>query len=57
MLADALSCNIAWGFVNAAMYLLTQIVERERRHSFAAQIATASPADARRILIMRCPKT
>lgn len=48
MLAGALGCNIAWGFVDAAMYLLAQIVERERRRSFVTEVAAASPVNARR---------
>lgn len=56
MLAGALSCNIAWGFVDAAMYLLAQIVERERRRSFVTEVAAASPVNARRILIDALPE-
>ena len=56
MLAGALGCNIAWGLVDAAMYVLAQIVERERRHSLAVEIAAASPAKARQILIGTLPE-
>jgi hypothetical protein len=56
MLAGALGCNIAWGLVDAAMYVLAQIVERERRHSLAVEIAAASPAKARQILIATLPE-
>lgn len=56
MLAGALGCNIAWGLVDAAMYVLAQIVERERRHSLAVEIAAASPAKAREILIDTLPE-
>jgi hypothetical protein len=55
MLAGALGCNIAWGLVDAAMYLLSQIVSREGRRSLALEIAAASPADARRMLIDNLP--
>ncbi len=51
MLAAALSCNIAWGLVDGAMYVLAEIVTRQRKRSFAAAIAGASPADARRMLL------
>jgi hypothetical protein len=33
MLGSALSCNIAWGVIDAAMFLLAQIVMRERGRS------------------------
>lgn len=56
MLAGALGCNIAWGLVDAAMYILAQIVERERRRSLAIEIAAASPVRARQILIDTLPE-
>jgi len=55
MLAGALGCNIAWGLVDAAMYLLAQIVTRERRRSLAMDIAAAPPQKARRILLDNMP--
>ncbi len=55
MLVSALGCNIAWGFVDAAMYLLSQIVERERKRSLTLKIAAASPQDARRLLLKNMP--
>jgi hypothetical protein len=50
MLAAALACNVAWGLVDAAMYLLAQIVSRERRRSLTMEIASAPLQKARRIL-------
>lgn len=55
MLAGALGCNIAWGLVDAAMYLLAQIVSREQRRSLAQDIALASPPEARRLLLDNFP--
>lgn len=55
MLAGALGCNIAWGLVDAAMYLLAQIVSREQRRSLAQDIASASPPEARRLLLDNFP--
>lgn len=55
MLASALGCNVAWGLVDAAMYVLAQIVSRERGRSLAVDIATAKPLEARRILEERLP--
>ncbi|OYW57389.1 MAG: hypothetical protein B7Y80_11685 [Hyphomicrobium sp. 32-62-53] len=56
MLAGALGCNVAWGLVDSAMYLLSQIVSREQRRSLALELAAASPADARRMLIDNLPE-
>ena len=56
MLAGALGCNVAWGLVDAAKYLLSQIVSRERRRSLALDMAKASPLQARRILIDNLPE-
>ncbi len=56
MLAGALGCNIAWGLVDAAMFLLAQIVSREQRRSLALDIASASPLEARRLLIDNLPE-
>ena len=39
MLASALSCNIAWGLVDGAMHVLAQVVTRQRKRSFAMEIA------------------
>lgn len=55
MLAGALGCNIAWGLVDAAMYILAQIVERERRRGLVNEVATASRAEAHRILMETLP--
>lgn len=55
MLAGALGCNIAWGIVDAAMFLLAQIVSREQRRSLAQDIAVASPPQARQLLIDHLP--
>lgn len=55
MLAGALGCNIAWGLVDAAMFLLAQIVAREQRRSVTLGIASASPPEARRILLDNLP--
>ncbi len=56
MLAGALGCNVAWGLVDAAMYLLSQIVSREQRRSLTLELAAASPVEARRMLIDNLPE-
>lgn len=55
MLAGALGCNLAWGLVDAAMFLLAQIVTREQRRSLALRIASASAPEARGILLDNLP--
>jgi hypothetical protein len=55
MLAGALGCNLAWGIVDAAMYLLAQAVTRERWRSLAMDVAAASPESARRIIVDNIP--
>jgi hypothetical protein len=55
MLAAALSCNVAWGLVDGAMYALAEVVTRQRKRSFAVAITGASPAEARRMLLENLP--
>jgi hypothetical protein len=50
MLVGAIGCNLAWGIVDAAMYLLAQIVTRERWRTIALEVARASPPEARRLI-------
>lgn len=55
MLAGAIGCNLAWGIVDAAMYLLAQIVTRERWRTLAIEVASAPPLDARRLIVENIP--
>ena len=55
MLAGALGCNLAWGIVDAAMYLLAQIVTRERWRTLALEVAGAPPPEARRLIANNIP--
>ncbi len=55
MLAGALGCNLAWGIVDASMYLLGQAVTRERLRSLALAVASAPPDYARRIIVEIMP--
>lgn len=55
LLAAALSCNIAWGLVDGAMYVLAEIVTRQRRRSLAVAIRGASVEEARRLLLENLP--
>jgi hypothetical protein len=55
MLVSALGCNIAWGLIDGAMYVLSQLVTRQRQRSFAIAIAHASPPEARKMILGRLP--
>jgi VIT1/CCC1 family predicted Fe2+/Mn2+ transporter len=55
MLAAALSCNIAWGLVDGAMYVLAEIVTRQRKRSLVVAISEAPPEEARRLLVENLP--
>ena len=55
MLISALGCNVAWGLIDAAMYVLGQMVTRQRQRIFAITIADASPPEARRMILERMP--
>lgn len=56
MLAAALACNVAWGLVDGAMYVLGELVMRERRHSLTNAIRSATPTDARMMVIEALPE-
>lgn len=56
MLAAALACNVAWGLVDGAMYVLGSLVMRERRHSLAEAIRHVEPAEARRMILETLPE-
>jgi hypothetical protein len=49
MLVAAIGCNTAWGFVDAVMYVMRNMVSRGRKAAFVRQVqASASPQQARR---------
>jgi hypothetical protein len=51
MLISAIGCNIAWGFVDAVMYVLRNLVTRGRRASFVRAVKAAPrPQDAHRLI-------
>lgn len=47
MLFGAIGCNLAWGIVDAVMYLLTSLVERQRATSAPGERASLTTQDAR----------
>jgi hypothetical protein len=51
MLVAAIGCNIAWGFVDAVMYVLRTLVSRAREATFARAVrATSQPELAHRLI-------
>jgi hypothetical protein len=51
MLIAAIGCNTAWGFVDAAMYVVRNLIVRAREATFAAAIRAARrPEDAHRLI-------
>ncbi|HVN31136.1 MAG TPA: VIT1/CCC1 transporter family protein [Thermoanaerobaculaceae bacterium] len=56
MLIGALGCNLAWGIVDAVMYLMTTLTERARAVRSLREIQAATdPADAGRIISAALP--
>jgi hypothetical protein len=46
MFVAALGCNLAWGLVDAVMYLVRTVTDRGKRLTLAALVRKASPATA-----------
>jgi hypothetical protein len=56
MLAGALTCNLAWGIIDAAFYLIACLTERGRLTSLLRVVQQSSePEQARRTLIEALP--
>lgn len=56
MLIGAVGCNLAWGLVDAVMYLVTIVTEQGRRRSlFTAVRADADHAHARQLIADHLP--
>jgi hypothetical protein len=56
MLIGALGCNLAWGFVDGVMFVVTRSVEKHRFHSRLSAVQAAGPAEAPRILERELPE-
>lgn len=52
----ALGCNVAWGLVDAVMYLVRTWVERTRSKALARRIVGADAATARRLIETSLPE-
>ncbi|HEX2518049.1 MAG TPA: VIT1/CCC1 transporter family protein [Castellaniella sp.] len=56
MLIGALGCNIAWGMVDAVMYLMATLIERGRNLSVLRRVRhTSDPAEARALIADALP--
>ena len=55
VLIAALGCNLAWGLVDAVMYLVRTLTEKTRRHALALRIRDAAPAAAHRMIALALP--
>jgi VIT1/CCC1 family predicted Fe2+/Mn2+ transporter len=51
LLWAALGCNLAWGLVDAIMYLMDDIVGRARNINQLIKIRQAEPADVSRVIV------
>jgi VIT1/CCC1 family predicted Fe2+/Mn2+ transporter len=54
--AAALGCNLAWGMVDAVMYLVRTLTERSRNRMLARNIAGADTAQAHRLILETLPE-
>ena len=53
--ASALGCNLAWGLVDAVMYVIRNVTARTRRRTLARRIVAASPETARDMIAKALP--
>jgi VIT1/CCC1 family predicted Fe2+/Mn2+ transporter len=51
----ALGCNLAWGLVDAVMYLVRTLTERTRNVALARQVVGAAPDSAYRAIVAALP--
>lgn len=55
VLMAALGCNIAWGIVDAVMYVLAVVLERRRHSNFMAAVHTLPVSQAQHALLDNLP--
>lgn len=53
--AAAIGCNLAWGLVDAVMYVMRIITARRRTRFLARVVSSSSPAEAAKILAEALP--
>jgi hypothetical protein len=57
VLVGAIGCNLAWGLIDAVMYLLTLVIERGRTRSIGQAVrASADPARGRALIAEALPE-
>lgn len=56
LLIAAVGCNLAWGLVDAVMYLVATVTERRRSLTLARRVTDAEPAAARDIIARSLPE-
>jgi hypothetical protein len=57
VLIGAIGCNLAWGIVDAIMYLMTILLERGRQLSIGRAVrASADPVQGRQFLVQALPE-
>ena len=54
-MAAALGCNLAWGLVDAVMYLVQTLTERTRNSALARRLAASPPEEALRLIADELP--
>ena len=50
MLLGAIGCNLAWGIIDAAFYLISCLAERRRNVTILRSVQEADPTHAQRII-------
>ncbi|HEX4885102.1 MAG TPA: hypothetical protein VFX05_13250 [Casimicrobiaceae bacterium] len=53
--AAAFGCNLAWGLVDAVMYVIRTLTERTRLRRLARRLVQAEPEEARRMIAAELP--
>jgi len=53
LLLSALGCNVAWGIIDAVLYLMGQLSERGRLHRIAERVRSAKTEDLARGIVVR----
>lgn len=55
VLMAALGCNIAWGIVDAVMFVLATVVERARHNSFVTSVRALPMGEAQQVFLENLP--
>jgi VIT1/CCC1 family predicted Fe2+/Mn2+ transporter len=57
VLIGAIGCNLAWGLIDAVMYLMALLIERSRNRAIGAAVrATGDPARGRKLIAEVLPE-